>query len=679
MFLVGLKPLRANFKLGLLVCFVGSLTACVESSGVGLPDDAGSASNNDVVTPVTAPVIPATGSQAPITTPAATPPAVATVPPVGENTVPVQPNPTNPVPETPPAVPPVVQTPTTPDPTPVVVPTPVSEGVNIDGLPGPTSGVFARTATDIGDIRGLYFQDGYQNDGVIRVDVRTVTTPGICTIDDLSGCTLADVIADINGDDKFKVEIPIHFQSSDFPDDGSVANATLRQRGQFSRTAPQKSFRIKLDSKQKEDLWRNERRLQLNKHPFDKTRIRNKVAFDLLSEMPHIPSLRTQFINLWIDDGAGPVDYGVFTHVEFAGREYLENRGLDKDHNLYKAEFFRFDARDIDALRVDEEGQPINEIAFEQRLEIERGDDHSAVGRMVAALNDPNMSFDQVLDRYFNRNNALMWITANLLMHQTDATTKNYYLFNPAGTERFYFLPWDYDGGMQPESILSNSFDINEVSKRQFFGYARGVRNTFLNKFLRQPGIQQDLLAAADYLRANQLSDANIDEVANRTIRVLEPFLTRAPDSENTDYSPNIAAAFSRFVAGIHADMSSRFAVPMPPTLEEPAEVNNGVLNLAWSPAYDVTGTNTSFTYDVAISTSVSFDENSIVYSRNGIPEAGDRTTHTVDLTTLPAQLLFVRLVARGNADPEQFWQTAFNDIRFDGLEYLGIISIDNQ
>ena len=128
-----------------------------------------------------------------------------------------------------------------------------------------------------------------------------MTTPGTCTADDESGCTLADVLADVDKTDDLTVDIPIHVSGDDFPDDGSVSNAELRLRGGGSRFAPQKSFRIKLDSK--EVLWRNERYFQLNKHPFDRSRIRNKLAMDVMSKIPNLPSMRTQFVNLWIDDG----------------------------------------------------------------------------------------------------------------------------------------------------------------------------------------------------------------------------------------------------------------------------------------------------------------------------------------------------------------------------------------
>jgi hypothetical protein len=104
------------------------------------------------------------------------------------------------------------------------------------------------TAAAIQEPEGFFDTDGYSNVDVVRVDVRTVTTPGICIKGDESGCTLDDVKADVDSEDDFTVDIPIHFQGADLPNDGSINNAELRQRGGYARRAPQKSFRVKLDS-----------------------------------------------------------------------------------------------------------------------------------------------------------------------------------------------------------------------------------------------------------------------------------------------------------------------------------------------------------------------------------------------------------------------------------------------
>jgi hypothetical protein len=84
---------------------------------------------------------------------------------------------------------------------------------------------------------------------VLNVDLVTKIGTGSCEVANYSGCTLQDVNADINSRDQFKPEIKVHFQADDFGDDGSVSNATLRLRGDSTRLADQKSYRIKLDSK----------------------------------------------------------------------------------------------------------------------------------------------------------------------------------------------------------------------------------------------------------------------------------------------------------------------------------------------------------------------------------------------------------------------------------------------
>ena len=533
---------------------------------------------------------------------------------------------------------------------------------------------FITADNDITDLDAFYDQDGYEIADVIRVDIRTETEAGTCTIDDQSGCTLADVIADIDNKDEFKVEIPVHFKSSDFADDGSISNATLRQRGNSARLGPQKSFRIKLDSK--EDLWRNERRLQLNKHPFDPSRIKNKLSFDLIRTLPHMPSLRTQFINLWIDDGEGPVDYGLFSHVEFAGKEYLLNRALDKDDNLYKVEFFDFSESDLQAVRVDELGEPIDEDLFETRLEIERGDDHSKLEEMLEAINDPDRTFDSVLDQYFNRNNVLMWITVNTLIHQIDAMTQNFYLYNPKDSDTFYFLPWDYDGTFEPERIPVNSNNNSALALRRFYGYSRGIKSNFVNRYYRQPGAHQRIVQAANEIRSSYMSDAQILERANILNSLAEPFLYRLPDSQHGRFEPLNAELFINAVTHNHDSLLNEYGVLMPPTLQEPEITSNTELVLRWTPAYDVTAEN-SITYDLELSTSYLFEMENIVHTETGIPDAADLIEYTVDAIGLPSGSLFARLTARGNIDPEKFWQIASNSYQLaDGTERFGVVEI---
>ena len=80
----------------------------------------------------------------------------------------------------------------------------------------------------------------------------------------------------------------------------SESNARIRVRGNSSSVNVQKSYKLDLD--EEAGLWRGQSNIALNKSAFDVTRLKNKVYFDLLKNIPDVPSIRTQFVHLYIKD-----------------------------------------------------------------------------------------------------------------------------------------------------------------------------------------------------------------------------------------------------------------------------------------------------------------------------------------------------------------------------------------
>ncbi len=514
-----------------------------------------------------------------------------------------------------------------------------------------------------------YGQDGYGIDDVVRVDVRTATTPGTCTVDDQSGCTLDDVNDDVVSNDALTVDIPVHVQTDQLPDDGLVTNGKLRQRGGGARYAPQKSYRLKLKSKTV--LWRNERFFQLNKHPYDNSRIRNKLAFDMMSRVPHLPSFRTQLVNLWIDDGEGPTDYGLFTHVERADDDYLERQGLDKDGNLYKARDFRFNASDLADVQVDDKGKPLNKDRFESSLDIKEGKDHRALVAMLEAVLDPNRSFDTVVDQYFNANNVKAWMATNLLLRQYDATRHNFYLYNPSGSERFYFIPWDYDSAMGAWRFPPNEMTPDALRQRIEYGYAGAWENVFTSRYYRLPGIHEELIAAAEEIHRNHITDALIADRASVYAQLVTPWETQLPDSEHNPYfSVNSAMSLADGPATNLALLRTDFGLPMPPRMAAPRE-QDGVWHFAWDPAYDVTESS-SMSYDLTIATDPGFSGANLVVSESA---ADGQLSLDIPSSSLSSGSYYARLVARPSADPDRLWQVASNYVNENGTRYYGVVA----
>ena len=638
--------------IAVLVLLTATLAACSDSGDVSGPST-GTPSPAD-------PAEPSGESPAPALPEPGTPDAPDTSPD-DPNTSPDDPNASPDDPDTSPDAPDnSAGTPDTP-------PSDPPGGTPDDGTDEPVAGGPSVDGSPIAEPADLYERDGYGTVDMLRVDIRTVTTGvGPCTVDEQSGCTFADVIADTDGTDELKVDIPVHFSAEDFPEDGRETNAEMRQRGQSARFAERKSFRVEL--KGQGVRWRGEDKLQINKHPYDSSLIRNKVAFDLMRDIPNLPSIRTQFVNLWIDDGAGPVDYGVFTHDEASGDEFLENRGWDEDSRFYKAEKFLYSGEDLDLMAIDAEGKPLDKDRFETRLEIENGKDHRALHEMVRAVNDNDRSFDSVLAEHFVEENVMTYVAVNLLLGQPDATTHNFFLYNPTGTERFYILPWDYDYALSPEEEPPGGFTAEALGERLHYGFGKVVASNFLKRLYRQPDFHETLLAKVDELRRGPLSDAAIDDLATRYTAVVTPFAERGP--EQYIHKPEQAARFSEYVRTNEAGIRSGF-LPMPFGLAEP-RVRDGQVEFRWSPANDVTGRRT-IAYDLEVASSPDFAPDSRLLLESGIADDPDRVRFSVPVERIGSGRRFYRVVARADEDPARLWQVASDRATVDGTLYVGI------
>jgi spore coat protein H len=111
--------------------------------------------------------------------------------------------------------------------------------------------------------------------------------------------------------------------------------------------------------------------------------------------VPYHESLRTQFVEIRYDAGAGAgagaQPMGLFTHIEkLGGKSYLERRGWIAGSNVYKVAAFNFneDAR-LQTLADGKAGP-----GFEELLEIENDSgNHGAIVQTVKALADDGTPF----------------------------------------------------------------------------------------------------------------------------------------------------------------------------------------------------------------------------------------------------------------------------------------------
>lgn len=410
--------------------------------------------------------------------------------------------------------------------------------------------------------------------------------------------TFADVNGDIDGNDAIVPEVAAHFIIEGYPDDGKTSNATLRLRGQSTRLSAQKSYRIKLANDAA--AWRNEKTLQFNKHPYDLTRMRNKLAFDLFRDIPHLPSLRTQFARISItNNNANGISYasgnfGLFTHVEKMGKDYLSKRGLPTDGNIYKAEDFDF--RWSANLALDSSGKPLNKTDFEKVLSLEADNgNHEKLLAMLQAVNDASTDFEAVFSQYFDRNNYLTWLATNILIGNRDTVNQNFALYQPKANDKFYFLPWDYDGAFgfedQPDQQAAGPlYAPYQQTLANWWGVALHQR------FLSSPKHRDELVAMVNQLAERYLTEAQIKAKIDAYRPLIEPLVTSPPDLEHLPLASQSAsnewdAECSRIAKVVQTNLANftrTLESPMP--FWQSATSQGNQIKLSWGPSVDLQG-----------------------------------------------------------------------------------------
>lgn len=544
---------------------------------------------------------------------------------------------------------------------------------------------------DIVDDAAVYTGDNVAQQAIVNVNV--VILPPVagraCSdADDYEGCTLSDLDDDTDGDDAFDPELRVIFTADDYafePTGDRTYNANMEVRGSSTRFTDQKSYRIQLRSG--EPLWHNQRRLQLNKHPYDLTRIRNKVAFDLFKSVDDFTSLRTQFVDMTITGpGAGVIpgptpviagpEYGLFTHVEYQDERWAVSHGQVEDSNILKAEQFEFLSPENTPGFTDP-ALDVDSDTFE--LTLSSSGDNEEVAPLLAMLDalNANDNFSSVFNQYFHPDNFRTWLAANILLSNTDTNSQNFYLYRPVQIDNFYFTPWDYDGSLgyveQP--------GVEIAQPRWQKGLSNWWGMVLVQRYIRSGGVPA-LTEKIDTLNAGPLNAAAIQSLIDGypMDRIAE-IEASEPDS---NYLPLVDGAGAPSAAEQRADEIGRIKQtlarsraqylanlnrPMP--MFQAAAAQDGVLRLEWDPSFDIQGN--AIVYDVRLSRALSMS--------NETSRCTQQTTaSTVGGVTLPADP--VRLLSSSPAFSVN--DLAATSVTVDrqlapGNYYMQVIARDSQ
>lgn len=439
-------------------------------------------------------------------------------------------------------------------------------------------------------------------------------------------------------------------------------NATIRIRGNSSTLMPQKSYKLSLNDSA--GLWRGQSNIALNKHAFDATRIRNKLYFDLAKELPDVPSIRTQFVRLFIkDETSGQTafeDYGLYTQAEVPTKKYLANHGLDRSGYLYKAISFNFEPNE----RIKNFDDPaFDEEVMDTVISCRGRQDNTRLLELIEAVNDTSRDINEVIDTYFDRDNYMQWMAFNLLMGNRDTTMQNFYLYSPLNGQKWYYIPWDGDASlMRYESQMEEGQPVA--------GWEWGIGNYWgimlHQRFLKNERNREELAKVVEEMH-QWLNQETVDRMAAGYYETVMPYLYEMPDYLNLQHTrEEVEDILSRLGAEVEENYQlflESLRNPMPFWMYE-TEFTESEAVLTWEPAYDFEGRD--MTYQLTVSRHADMSEP--ILDESGLTG----TSYRIPLERLEEGEYFwrVRAFREDGAVAEAMNQTIVNE-----KYYLGIYS----
>ncbi len=207
------------------------------------------------------------------------------------------------------------------------------------------------------------------------------------------------------------------------------------------------------------------KKLSLKNNYDDKSMLGEKVAGDVFRNAG-LAGSHTAFYRVYVDNGDGPIYFGLYTMVEEVDDTVLDEQFSNDDGNLYKPDG---DAASFASGTYDEDEY------VKKNNEDEA--DFSDVESLLDILHDSSRTTDAAtwrtnLETIFDTDVFLKYLAANTVIQNWDTygrMTHNYYLYNDPATSKLTWIPWDNNEALQFGKMGgSPALDFSDVSSTQW-------------------------------------------------------------------------------------------------------------------------------------------------------------------------------------------------------------------
>eukprot|EP01134_Creolimax_fragrantissima_P004421 CFRG4421T1 len=361
-----------------------------------------------------------------------------------------------------------------------------------------------------------------------------VVTEVQLTCNDVPGTnlTFSHLMADVDSNDDVDVEISCSLNIVDTVD-GGIRKVTVSQRGSRAREYLLKSFNVKFDKG--EATWRGLDDLRLSKQAQDGSGLRSKTVFDALKGVTDFYSVRTNFMHLTVVENTNNHDFGLYTNFEKINEDWLERRALEgvTDTWLYEVKDWDFSMEGNLLASTD----PLYEkTKFEKHLEIEGSKNSTKIVALMNTLNaTTDAEFPTVFNHHFDINNVATWVAVNIaLTGDPSHDDKNFYLFSNSDSDKWYFVPWDYEKAWMPsrEGQTKESLSFAVLSDNYLF---RRIMITMAKEFTTKVSEKVSALTAA----GGAFNETTLTTMMTSYSSVIDPFFAAGkPDYTELTRTP---------------------------------------------------------------------------------------------------------------------------------------------
>jgi hypothetical protein len=252
--------------------------------------------------------------------------------------------------------------------------------------------------------------------------------------------SLARLMDPANADSDHEYPATFTFDNGRLQD--TLRNIGFRLRGNTSRDARKKSFKVSVNTFERGRKYQGLEKLNLNGEHNDPSMVRAKLSWDLFADLG-APAPRAAHARLFING----LYYGLTINVEHVDENFAEERFGNGDGNLYKCLWpadLTWRGSDPNLYKFTSDNRRAYELTTNEEL-----DDYTDLANFIGVLTQtPSADFPLAIQRVFDVNSYLRVLAVDIASGSWDDywfLKNNYYLYHNTATGKFHFIPYDYD------------------------------------------------------------------------------------------------------------------------------------------------------------------------------------------------------------------------------------------